>query len=353
MVTNTTTRPAPMTSRHSGKVKSAFMGTIFSAALVQCSVVGIAQQRVQPVDPGNFQPPVNATSPALAASTGVQAAVNADSSAAPILAIGAGDLLQVTVFDTPELSAQLRVSQAGEIGLPWGPTLNVNGLTAEQAATAIERNLETQNILKYPHKVTVFVAEYATQGVKVLGQVKSPGVYPLLGTHRLYDLIASAGGVTDFASRRVLIIHQNDPLHPVAVELDYGPGQIQHSDIKVLPGDTVVVQKAGVVYVLGDVGRPGGFLIEDNQPLTVMRALSLAQGVNKTAKLNSTVIFRNTGAGQTESQLPLKKVLKGQSTDLALSDHDILYVPSSIEKTLGYRGIELAAQATAGVIIYK
>ena len=84
-----------------------------------------------------------------------------------------------------------------------------------------------------------------------------------------------------------------------------------------------------------------------------MRALSLAQGVNKTAKLNSTVIFRNTTGGQTESPLPLKKVLKGQSTDLSLSDHDILYVPSSIEKTLGYRGIELAAQATAGVIIYK
>lgn len=119
MATNTTTRPAPMTSLHSGKVKAAFLGTIFSAALVPCSVMGIAQQRVQPVDPGNFQPPVNATTPALAASAGAKAALTADASAAPMLAIGAGDLLQVTVFDTPELSAQLRVSQAGEIGLPW------------------------------------------------------------------------------------------------------------------------------------------------------------------------------------------------------------------------------------------
>ncbi len=270
-----------------------------------------------------------------------------------MLAIGPGDLLQVTVFDTPELSAQLRVSQGGEIGLPWGASLPVNGLAPEQAAVAIEHSLETQKILLYPHRVTVFIAEYATQGAKVLGQVKSPGVYPLLGTHRLYDLIAAAGGVTELASRKVLVIHQNDSVHPVAVDLDYSLDQVQQSDVQVLPGDTVVVQKAGVVYVLGDVGRPGGFLIQDNQPLTVMRALSLAQGVNKTAKLNSTVIFRTGATGQTQSPLPLKKVLKGQSTDLALADHDVLYVPSSIEKTLGYRGIELAAQATAGVIIYK
>jgi polysaccharide export outer membrane protein len=353
MATSMTTRRASPTSVRRIRAKAILLVPLLAAALLQTPLLAKAQQRIQPVDPGNFHSPVLATAPAPAAFAGAETRSAADSALAPALAIGPGDLLQVTVFDAPELSAQLRVSQGGEIGLPWGANFNVNGLTAEQAATAMENNLQTRNIFRYPHKVTVFIAEYATQGVKVLGQVKSPGIYPLLGTHRLYDLIASAGGVTDFASRKVLIIHLNDPAHPSTVELDYGPEQIEHSDIQVLPGDTVVVQKAGVVYVLGDVGRPGGFLIEDNQPLTVMRALSLAQGVNKTAKLNSTVIFRNAAGGQTESPLPLKKVLKGQSTDLALSDHDILYVPSSIEKTLGYRGIELAAQATAGVIIYK
>jgi polysaccharide biosynthesis/export protein len=314
----------------------------------------IAQQRVEPVNPGSVQAPASAVTP-TAATSSVSAPESSPSTlmGAPTLQIAAGDLLQVTVFDSPELSAQLRVSQTGDIALPWGGNLHVQGLTPQQAGKGIEDNLKEQKILKYPHSVTVFVAEYATQGVKVLGQVKAPGVYPLLGTHRLYDMIASAGGVTDFASRNVIIMHQNDTMHPVSVTLNYSPGQIDESDLQVLPGDTIIVQKAGVVYVLGDVGRPGGFLIQDNQPLTVMRALSLAQGINKTAKLNSSVIFRNTPTGQTESPLPLKKVLHGKATDLTLSDHDILYVPSSLEKTLGYRGIELAAQATAGVIIYK
>jgi polysaccharide export outer membrane protein len=272
---------------------------------------------------------------------------------APTVRIAAGDLLQVTVFDTPELSSQLRVAQTGDIDLPWSGMLHVQGMTPEQAALEMEARLQKQKIMKYPHRVTVFPVEYATQGVKVLGQVKSPGIYPLLGAHRLYDMIAAAGGVTDLASRKVVILRQDDAGHPMTVELNDGPDAAERSDVEVLPGDTLVVQKAGVVYVLGDVGRPGGFLIQDNQPLTVLRALSLAQGVNKTAKLNSSVIFRVASGVQVQSALALKKVLHGEAVDLPLADHDILYVPSSLGKTLGYRGIELAAQATAGVIVYK
>lgn len=283
-----------------------------------------------------------------------QAPANATTSVgAPAVCIAAGDLLQITVFDTPELSSQLRVAQTGDIDLPWSGTLHVQGMTPEQAAIEMEERLRKQKILKYPHRVTVFLVEYATQGVKVLGQVKSPGIYPLLGAHRLYDMIAAAGGVTDLASRKVVILRQNNAVRPMTIELNDGPQAAAQSDVEVLPGDTLVVQKAGVVYVLGDVGRPGGFLIQDNQPLTVLRALSLAQGVNKTAKLNSTVIFRDVSGVQVESALALKKVLHGEAVDLPLTDHDILYVPSSLGKTLGYRGIELAAQATAGVIVYK
>jgi polysaccharide export outer membrane protein len=355
MAMNTSTR-TPRVSKHWNlSPKRVVTGAIILSALAAGSQQLPAQQRVQPVNQRRLDTPANTVAPTqptgLPSNTAQGASVQPAS--APALHIAGGDLLQVTVFDTPELSSQLRVAQTGEIELPWGGSLHVEGSTPEQASEAIEASLKNQNILKYPHRVTVFIAEYATQGVKVLGQVKTPGVYPLLGTHRLYDMIASAGGVTDFAARQVIIVHQNDTGHPITAELNYNPDGIEQSDIDVLPGDTIVVQKAGVVYVLGDVGRPGGFLIEDNQPLTVLRALSLAQGVNKTAKLNSTVIFRHTATGQTQSPLALKQVLHGKATDLALSDHDILYVPSSIEKTLGYRGIELAAQATAGVNIYK
>jgi len=284
---------------------------------------------------------------------GVQPVANPpDGSHAPAIAIAAGDLLQISVFDTPELSAQVRVDQNGDINLPWGGKSHVEGMSPAQVADTLQAMLQQQKILKNPTPATVFVVEYATQGVKVLGQVKSPGIYPLLGFHRLFDLIASAGGVTDIASRTVTLIHPGGESHPVTVTLDYRSDRIAESDIEVLPGDTIVVSKAGVAYVLGDVGRPGGFLLQDNQQLTVLQALALAQGTNKTAKLNSAVIFRDSPEGRHEYKIELKKVLQGEYADLRLGDHDILYVPSSMGKTLGYRGIELGAQATAGVLIY-
>lgn len=272
---------------------------------------------------------------------------------APEIEISEGDLLQIAVFDTPELSAQIRVDQQGMINLPWGGNLRVAGMTPGQLGEELQTMLVEQKILRQPHGVTVFVQEYATQGVKVLGQVKSPGIYPYLGSHRLFDMIALAGGVTDFASRTAILIHRGDVAHPVTVQLAYDE-KIKDSDVQVLPGDTIIVGKAGVVYVLGDVGRPGGFLLQDNQQqMNVLQALSLAQGINKTAKLNSAVLLRQTPSGYIEYHLRLKKILQGNEENLTLSDHDILYVPSSLSKTLGYRGIEMAAQATAGVIIYR
>src|SRR6202012_1306165 len=113
---------------------------------------------------------------------------------APQLLVSAGDLIQVTVFDTPELSAQLRVDQKGDVTVPWGETLHVAGMAPAQVATMIQGRLQEEKILKFPHNVTVFVAEYATQGVNILGQVKSPGVYPVLGIHHLYDVFALGGG---------------------------------------------------------------------------------------------------------------------------------------------------------------
>src|SRR5579884_929025 len=97
---------------------------------------------------------------------------------APVIEISAGDLLQITVFDTPELSAQIRVDQQGKIDLPWGGKLHVAGMVPGQLAEKLQTMLVEQQILRQPHEVTVFIQEYATQGVKVLGQVKSPGIYP-------------------------------------------------------------------------------------------------------------------------------------------------------------------------------
>ena len=200
--------------------------------------------------------------------------------APPALRISAGDLLAVDVFDTPELSAKLRVNEKGDIDLPVAGSIHVEDLTAERAAAEIENLLRNDNILKHPH-VEVFIQEYATQGVSVLGEVKNPGIYPELGSHSLLDFISVAGGITPTAGKAVTITHKNDPNNPTIVQLDNnGPEVAKRGALVILPGDTIIVSRSGIVYVIGDLGKPGGFLIENNQHLTALQAIALAQGAN-------------------------------------------------------------------------
>src|ERR1700722_16434845 len=267
------------------------------------------------------------------------------------LQISAGDLLDVNVFDTVELSGRLRVDERGSIELPIAGDLVVSGLTAEQAGHAIEQKLLTTNILKDPH-VSVNVLEYATQGVTVLGEVKNPGVYPLLGTHGLLDLISAAGGVTANAGKAVTVTHRTDPEHPEIVNVESKPGSTVAFNVDVRPGDTVMVSHAGIVYVVGDVGKPGGFLIENNDRLTVLQAIALAQGTNHTASLDHAKLIRKIGVEHQELPVPLKKILASKAPDEPLSDGDILFVPTSQAKNATYRGMEAALQMATGLVVY-
>ena len=117
------------------------------------------------------------------------------------------------------------------------------------------------------------------------------------------------------------------------------------------PGDTIMVSHAGIVYVVGDVSKPGGFLIENNDRLTVMQAIALAQGTNKTASLNNAKLIRKADTGREELPVPLKKILAKMSGCM-LADGDILFVPSSQAKNAAYRGMEAALQMATGVVVY-
>ncbi len=266
------------------------------------------------------------------------------------LQISSGDLLDVNVFDTTELSGKLRVDEHGTITLPLGGDLYVSGLTAELAGHAIEMRLLEKDILKDPH-VQVTVLEYATQGVTVLGEVKNPGVYPLLGTHGLLDLISAAGGATPNAGKAVTVTHRTDPSHPVIVNVESKPGSTVAYNVDVYPGDTIMVSHAGIVYVVGDVGKPGGFLIENNDRLTVLQAIALAQGTNRTASLNHTKLIRKTGDTREETTVPLKKILANNSPDELLADGDILFVPTSGPQS-AWRDVESIMPAAASAAVY-
>lgn len=265
------------------------------------------------------------------------------------LRISSGDLLDVGVFDTPDLSGRLRVNESGDIVVPVAGAVHVAGLTAEQAAGAIEERLRSADILKDPH-VLVLVSEFATQGVTVTGEVKSPGIYPLLGSHGLVDLLSAAGGVTGNAGRVVSITHKSDPDHPQVINFDGTPGRIVE-DVDIQPGDTVVVSRAGVAYVVGDVGHPGGFQIEGNEPLTVLQVIALAQGATKTAAPDKARLIRKTPNGREEMPIRLEAMMKGKVIDIPVEDGDILFVPSSTRKIYTYRGIDNAIAMTSGLVI--
>jgi len=275
--------------------------------------------------------------------------------APPSLPISYGDLIQVTVFDSPELSGALRVNSKGEVVLPVGGTVKVKGLTAAEAGTAIAAQLKQAGIVLEPH-VTVMILEYQTQGVTVTGEVKTPGVYPLLANRTVLDMIAMAGGLNENAGKTATVFHRDNPSDVRQVRLNVSvqtPESAAEGSVEVLPGDTIAVSRSGVIYVLGDVGRPGGFLVEHNDRLSVLQALALAQGANQTASLSGTRLVRKTESGRIEIELDLKKILTGNGSDLLMADGDILYVPVSYKKVYSLRAVEAAIGVGTGVAVYR
>jgi polysaccharide export outer membrane protein len=201
--------------------------------------------------------------------------------------------------------------------------------------------------------VTVLVTVYAGQDVSVLGEVAHPGVYPYALHHRLLDLISAASGLGPGAGSLVTIVHRDDPKTPHAVALDpNGADAASDHNPELEPGDTVQVGRTGLVYVVGDVIRPGGFPVDPVQGLTVLRALTLAWGPAQNAALSKALLIREQQGGRTLTTLNLKRLLRGQDPDLAIQDRDILFVPDSAAKNLWNRTMESVIQSAAGVSIY-
>jgi polysaccharide export outer membrane protein len=275
-------------------------------------------------------------------------------SASPMPApIAPGDFLDISEFHTPEFHSVVRVSPAGTVTVPMVNEVQLGGLDERAAAHAVEAALVAKGMLLHP-QVSVLVIAYAGQDVSVLGEVAHPGVYPYTLHHRLLDLISAASGLAPNAGRLVNIYHRNDPKTPHAVVLDPG-GTDTGSDHnpELTPGDTVQVSRAGLVYVVGDVIRPGGFPVDPAQGLTVVQALSMAWGPSLNAAAGKAVLIREQNGGRTMTTLNLRRMLRGQEPDQPVYDRDILYVPDSMAKNLWNRTMESAIQSAMGVSIYS
>ena len=266
--------------------------------------------------------------------------------------IGPGDSLDVSEFHTPEFHSMVRVSPAGTITLPMVNEVKIGGLDEPAAARAIEAALLASGMLLHP-QVSVLVIAYAGQDVSVLGEVARPGVYPYTLHHRLLDLISSAAGLSQNAGRLVNVFHRNDPNTPHPVVLDPGgtdTGTDHNPELS--PGDTVQVSRAGLVFVIGDVVRPGGFPVDPAQGLTVVQALSLAWGPSQNAAAGRALLIREQKGGRTLTTLNLRRMIHGQDPDQPIYDRDILFVPDSMAKNMWNRTMEAAIQSAVGVTIY-
>jgi polysaccharide export outer membrane protein len=196
----------------------------------------------------------------------------------------------------------------------------------------------------------LFVDQYASQGASVLGEVAKPGVYPVQGEQRLFDVISAAGGFTDKAGRGIQVTHRDQPDRPITVPLSRNATDNPESNIPVLPGDTIIVRKADLVYVVGDVGRPSGFLM-DSGHLTVLQAIALAGGTTRTANLGGTRIIHRGAGGPSETPVELKKILRAKAPDVTMQADDILFVPTSTAKVIAGRTFEAAMQAATAASI--
>jgi polysaccharide biosynthesis/export protein len=345
--------------------------------------------------------------------------------------IGNGDLLDISVFDVPELSKEVRVGQSGTINIPLIPVrLRVAGLSETQAEGKIAELLEANGLVSHP-EVAVAVKEHRSQPITVVGAVQHPMVYQADRDVTLLEVVAEAGGISNDAGDTVIVTRRRDatsieaanpqivpataapgsgepppldppaasgptenkadatpkaPSFPSAEELTDAspqapsatPGATSSSsnpdstsitinlndlletgdtrnNILLHAGDVVTVPHAGIVYVLGAVSRPGGFVVSnDRTQLTTLKVLSLAGGLTTVAKTQHAVIIRKDDTGkQTETPVDLKKVLNRQSEDITMHPSDILFIPDDRTKQALIKAAEIALGIGTAVAVFR
>jgi polysaccharide biosynthesis/export protein len=266
------------------------------------------------------------------------------------LLIERGDLLHFQVYDTPEMEQHARVTDSGTIPFSFLGAVSVSGLTPAQAAEQIEHRLVAAGVMLHP-EVTVRVESYATQNASVMGQVQKPGSYEIDTGRKVVEVLAMAGGLTDVADRHITIQRFGPAQRKVEYYYSNSAQAALSDDPMVYPGDTVIVPKAAVVYVLGDVSKPGGYPIStNNSTMTVLQAIALAGYANHTAALGKSRLVRATPAGIVEIDLEVNAIEKGKKPDVALLADDVVYVPFSFMRNIGINGQGILASATSAAI---
>jgi polysaccharide biosynthesis/export protein len=269
-----------------------------------------------------------------------------------LLKLAPGFLINLNVLDDPDFEGDFRIDQNGDLALPILGSVHVGGETSSEARLQIRQQLINEQILKDP-QVNLTVVEYAAPEVTILGEVTNPGRYPLLAPRSLPDVIALAGGLSIAAGNTVEIVHSDKNAEAEIVHYSKDTSTKVAENTIVQPGDTVRIKRAGIVYVLGAVSRPGGYVMQEDGKLTVLEALSMANGTVLTASVRTIYLVRRNPDGTgVRMELPLNKMQRGKDSDVELHATDVVYVPMSRLKSVltSTQGI-LAAAASASIYV--
>jgi polysaccharide export outer membrane protein len=266
------------------------------------------------------------------------------------LVIGAGDQIHVQVFDTPEMDQHPRVTDAGTVPLLFVGDVKVAGLAPGEAAHAIEAVLQDKQYMLHPH-VAVTIEDYANEQISIMGQVKDGGVYQITAPTPILTVLSMAGGLTELADRHVTVQRHGNSGEKITFFLSNTSEQAFNQKLLVYPGDTVYIPKAGVVYVMGDVGRPGGYpIITNDQKMSILQAVTLAGTVNHTAVVSKARLIRKTENGLQDIQVDLASIQTGKKPDIQMLNDDILFVPFSWMKNAMLASSAIATSATSALI---
>lgn len=236
--------------------------------------------------------------------------------------IGPGDLLDVKVYEAADLSGQVRVSSSGVVTYPLLGEVELGSLTVREAETKLQELIGAKYV-KDPH-ITVFVQEYRSKKVAVVGEVKNPGTLELLGNGRILDALAEAGGLSHNAGTLVYLTRQGEE-GQIEIDLNQllikGDAQL---NLPVSMGDTLFVPEAGVFYVNGAVRRTGSFSLK--KQVTVSQGIQIAGGFETGARASDIKLLRFKDGQRQIVEIDYKAIERGEQKDIALQDQDVLYV---------------------------
>jgi polysaccharide export outer membrane protein len=284
--------------------------------------------------------------------------------------LGPQDQIQIRVLEVDELGDKpLRIDDAGEITVPLVGTVKAVGRTLREFEQDLSRRF--QRFIREP-QVSVTLVEMRSQPVSVIGAVNAPGVHQLQGKKRLVELLSMAGGLRQEAGHHVKITRRRKewgeiPLPDAVTDTtgEFSIAQVElrgmmearnpAANIEVRPHDVIAVPQAEMVYVVGDVRKPGGFVLGYRENVSVLQALALAEGLERTASPKHARILRMNPATEKRVEMPVDmgKILAGRASDVPLQADDVLFVPGSAARRASWRLLESALQLGTGVVIYR